>query len=477
MSILAIATRHKLTGICPPARGAFVSELRRTQPGPVWLVVTEDIQAAEQLGEDIGFFSQAAGSASLPDVLIFPESIPDSRDMREAFAASSDRLNVLTRLRGVRGTKENGASIVIVTTPAALLQPVPAPEKLAEKEIKLARGQKQSFSGLLEQLRTLDYDSEALCEAPAQYAIRGGIIDVYPVTASEPYRLDFFGDEIEAIRIFDPVTQRSGGEVEEIVLATSPRVRLVPARAGIADYLPGTARLVLIEPAALGEEFEAFAADDAGGLASLLERCAVVFGLCELDEASPIFQGASESNWDTSVLAHIRRYPADALVAQERLGFEIEARRDFLREVGDWNRGGYDLVFVAAKEGEEQRMREILAEEASLKPRKLRFFRGALNEGFKVTYSAVEPVPPLSAEALAKVDGLAPGQRPGLQNGGPSSPALPQILSPSGSARGLVVVTETEIFGRKRLRRGPIVARATAQRAQVDQLLDFSYLV
>src|SRR6185436_9117213 len=115
--------------------------------------------------------------------------------------------------------------LLIATTPAALLQPVPALETFDTSEVVLRRGQKQSFNALLEKLRELDYDSEAVCEAPGHYAIRGGIIDVYPVTATQPYRLDFFGDEIEDIRAFDPVTQRSGDQVESITLVTSPRVK------------------------------------------------------------------------------------------------------------------------------------------------------------------------------------------------------------------------------------------------------------
>src|SRR5690606_11716055 len=103
--------------------------------------------------------------------------------------------------------------------------------------------------GLLEQLQELDYDSEAVCEAPGHYAIRGGIIDVYPVTATTPYRLDFFGDELESIREFDPVTQRSGAAVETIALAASPRVQLDASRTGLADYLNPAAHLALVEPA------------------------------------------------------------------------------------------------------------------------------------------------------------------------------------------------------------------------------------
>ena len=160
--------------------------------------------------------------------------------MREAFAASADRQTVLSRLRGRRSAtgatvSSKTPSLVVVTTIAALLQPVPALEAFAEREITLKRGQVQPFQGLLETLRALDYDSEAVCESPGHYAIRGGIVDVYPITANEPYRLDFFGDEIEEIRAFDPVTQRSGASVDAIGLSASPRLKMATSTVGLAD--------------------------------------------------------------------------------------------------------------------------------------------------------------------------------------------------------------------------------------------------
>ena len=97
------ASRSKLTGVCPPARGAVIAGLVREQPAPVWLVVAEDLKRAESLAEDIAFFHGAAGGETAElTTLVFPESMPDSRDMREAFAASSDRLTVLSRLRATR---------------------------------------------------------------------------------------------------------------------------------------------------------------------------------------------------------------------------------------------------------------------------------------------------------------------------------------------------------------------------------------
>src|SRR5688572_23724481 len=469
MSVVASLTRRKLTGICPPARGAVTAELCRAHPAPVWLVVAENLKAAEHLADDIAFFQSAAGGGRPQQTLVFPESMQEAGDMREAFAASSDRLTVLSRLRATRGFTSTPDTVVVVTTPAALLQPVPALEEFATRELTLKRGQTHPFQQLLEQLQKLDYDSEAVCEAPGHYAVRGGIIDIYPVTANQPYRLDFFGDEIESIREFDPVTQRSGASVESISLAASPRVRLDTSKTGLADYLsPGT-NLLFIEPAALEGEFSNFAREGNDSLTPLLERAAAAFAISDLDESSGLFDGVTEeATWDTESLAHHRRYPEEALVAQERLNMEEDARHDFLRQVAAWRKAGYEVVFVASKEGEEQRAQEILTENSALKGIKPRWLRGSLNEGFRITY-----------RDRASVIQTEPGRpRHGTSKRGEDDAAPVQVASNRASGpTGLVVVTETEIFGRQRQRRPSLNARVIAQRAQVDQLLDFSELV
>src|SRR5471032_2152126 len=167
----------------------------------------------------------------------------------------------------------------------------------------------QPFQALLAQLQQLDYDSEAVCEAPGHYAIRGGIIDVYPITANTPYRLDFFGDEIESIHEIDPVTQRSGASVGQIKLSASPRVKLGESRTGLADYLTPAMHLAFVEPASLDEEFSAFAREGTDGLSPLLAKCAAIFGLSDLDEASALFDPpTTETTWDTESLAHHRSY-------------------------------------------------------------------------------------------------------------------------------------------------------------------------
>jgi transcription-repair coupling factor (superfamily II helicase) len=453
MSASATLRRFKLTGICPPAGGAVIEELTRAHPAPVWLVVAADAKTAEALAEDIAFFRQIAGTTQPLESLVFPESVPTAGDMREAFAASSDRLTVLSKLRATRSLTASGATLptlLVATTPAALIQSVPALEAFSTREITLRRGQTQSFQGLLELLQQLDYDSEAVCEAPGHYAVRGGIVDVYPITATQPYRLDFFGDQIEEIRTLDPVTQRSGDQIEAITLSVSPRVPLAVAPTGLADYLTPLTHVVFVEPATLEEAFAALASEhNSDRLTPLLDRCAAVFGVGDLDEASAFFsgEGVADLTWDTESLAHHRNYPDDSLLAQDRLQWEEDARGRFLRQVAAWKSAGYGVAFVLSRDGEEKRTKEILAETAGLKKLRPVFLRGTLNEGFRVTFRAAAPAAQLHTQGLP-----------------------PQ-------AAGLVVVSETEIFGRQRQRRAPLQRRALVQRHQVDQLLDFSELV
>jgi transcription-repair coupling factor (superfamily II helicase) len=448
--------RTRITGVCPEARACALAQLIHDHPAPVWLGVMEEARDAEALAEDVALFNSARGGDSPAlEVLLFPESQADHRDIREAFNAASDRLTVLSKLRGrrhagrvtsprdddARGLKSPRLQdiLLIVATPAALLQGVPPFEDFSSREIALVRGETRSFQTLPELLRSFDYDSEAVCEAPGQYAVRGGIVDVYPITAHQPYRLDFFGDTLEEIRALDPVTQRSGESVAQITLTAAPKLHTSGASASLFDYLNPRTHAVLLEPKALEDLFDSLApAGPAGALAALAGACVRLFDLSDLDLASQLFDGATdEQTWDTEALSHHRANPEAGLLAHDRLQAEDGARRAFLEQVAEWKREGFAIDFIVSKEGEEKRTRELLDEDPVLKKIKPRFVRGTVNEGFKLTFRGAG-------------DGTG--------------------------ARGYVAVTETEIFGRKRQRRSA-GRRAVVTPSAVDQLLDFSELV
>jgi transcription-repair coupling factor (superfamily II helicase) len=260
--------------------------------------------------------------------------------------------------------------LLILATPAALLQPVPPLEDFAAREIELTRGSAQSFQGLIDLLRSYDYDSEAVCEAPGQYAVRGGIVDVYPITAQQPCRLDFFGDTLEEIRGLDPVTQRSTEPMDRVVLTAAPKLHAHATPASLADYLNPDTHAAVFEPKAIEELFDSLGPEgranppdeprengSSGGLAlpflqKLASTCSQVIGLGDLDLATDFLEGAeTEETWDTESLAHHRSYPAERQLAHERLQAEDDARRQFFEKVAAWQQEGYAVDFVVSKTG------------------------------------------------------------------------------------------------------------------------------
>jgi transcription-repair coupling factor (superfamily II helicase) len=454
-----LPARSRLTGVCAAAVPFVVEELLRRRPAAVWLVAAANARAAERLAEDLRLAHSLSGDTRRLELVVLPPQPDSQTGMREAFTIASSRLAALGHLRARRGfSGENwDETLVVVTTPTALFQPVPALDAIAVREFTLAPQQKQPFQELLTRLAELDYDHEPLCEQPGQYAVRGGIVDVYPVTADAPVRIDFFGDEIEELRRFDPVTQRSGEKLESVVLTASPSLELPAAHTGLAAYLGPRTHVIAVDPPELAAAYtdELRASSEGHGLpTALADGFAALFaertgrgdwlgGLFDLDVDEDLFSEVAETEaWETVALALHRTQPEAHLIAEDRLNAEQEARRRFLLEVKDWAGAGWRIHFLLPRDGEETRVREILAEEKIKIPR-IVWSRGSLDEGSKLARDA---------------------------DRGPSWADLP------ANCPGVVLVSETEIFGRHRQRRSS-ARRAVVQTSQVDQMLDFADLV
>jgi transcription-repair coupling factor (superfamily II helicase) len=134
---------------------------------------------------------------------------------------------------------KKGRKIVLCPL-ASLLQKVIPKETLAPLLHRWKKGSKVPFETLPELLTSLDYKRTAVVSDKGEFAIRGGILDLFPVASSDPFRIEFFGDEIEEIRTFDPVGQKSIGKAEEIFLCPAkelPLLQKAKRLVNIADYL------------------------------------------------------------------------------------------------------------------------------------------------------------------------------------------------------------------------------------------------
>lgn len=163
-----------------------------------------------------------------------------------AFEADCDLLGVLAALRHGQHTPQN--PLLIACTPGSLTRLAPAPEQTNQQEILLRKGASLDLQTLAKKLAAeFGYAHEVLCEQPGEFALRGGIIDVYPLNAQMPVRVDLFGDTIESLRPFDPTTQLSEGEIDGLVIYAPRRDEGLTRDVPFFRHLPPGTLLVTVE--------------------------------------------------------------------------------------------------------------------------------------------------------------------------------------------------------------------------------------
>lgn len=182
-----------------PARAAVVGRLLGRRPGPV-VLLTASPETAKQLAEQVRLWADPGLEVA---VLPEPDGLPYQRVTAEPFGRQA-RLGLLHRLAGLG----EPPALLVVSAPA-LLARYPEPGRLREAAVRLAVGTRLSPEALARKLLGLGYEPSTVVTAPGTFARRGGIVDFYPPTEPWPVRVEFFGDEVDSLRHFNPADQRS----------------------------------------------------------------------------------------------------------------------------------------------------------------------------------------------------------------------------------------------------------------------------
>ena len=193
------------------------------------MTINDPVVEKMSLGSALPTANTSLVHVGSPEVYFFPAA-QKRRAVDEA--AQVQRTETLSALSRQAANKE----LIIVTYPEAIAEPVPAKEELSAISCQLSVGEEVQISTLGEMLSELGFERVDFVFQPGQYAIRGSIVDIYSYSHDNPYRLDFFGDEIESIREFDIEDQLSKAKVEkaEIVGAKSQESGV---KSYITDYL------------------------------------------------------------------------------------------------------------------------------------------------------------------------------------------------------------------------------------------------
>ena len=187
---------------------------REKAAGKLLAIVTSDAATAQRLMQEMVFFAPDLRCALFPDWETLPyDTFSPHQDL------ISERLATLWRIQ--QKNKDSGADVVIVPATTALYRLAP-PSFLAGYTFEFKVKQKLDEAKLKAQLTLAGYSHVTQVVSPGEYAVRGGLIDLFPMGSLVPFRVDLFDDEIDSIRTFDPDSQRS--------LYPVPEVRLLPGR-------------------------------------------------------------------------------------------------------------------------------------------------------------------------------------------------------------------------------------------------------
>lgn len=334
------------------ARAFLVAVLAAEIKQTLW-IVCPSVRTQELLHESLTNW--------LPNALFLPEAeflaveniLPDQE-------IAAERLALLSQVEHTRNRK------VIVATRASLEQPAPKRGALRAAALRLRRGAGEPLERITDSLGKAGYERVAQVTTRGQFAVRGGILDIYSWQAAAPIRVEFFGDEIESLREFDLDTQTSHRNLNEAELLLGA----ADDQSGkVSDYIEQNHLRVVIE----AEEDEA--ADvviSVGSPGEAVEDFSGAFVDCEIGE------------FDTG----------EFIIAEAK-------RQQFFARLTNWRESGSRIAIYFQTEGEIERFREIMAE-AKVSLGEIELLEGTLGRGFCF------PAAQLVVLAAAELFGRAP---------------------------------------------------------------------
>jgi transcription-repair coupling factor (superfamily II helicase) len=203
--------RIRVSGLTPTAKALLLVLLRRVADRPL-IVVVNDNRAVEDFVPMLRGFCELTAACDPEDVVALPaRDVLPFQNLSPHPELQEERATALWKIA-------TGKAAIIVSPIAATAIRQQSAEYYADLARTIRRGESFDLDNLLGHLNTVGYASSDVVEMPGQYALRGGILDVYSPEAERPVRIEFFGDEVESIRRFDPSSQRSSNPMDEALL-------------------------------------------------------------------------------------------------------------------------------------------------------------------------------------------------------------------------------------------------------------------
>ncbi|MEI8210624.1 MAG: transcription-repair coupling factor [Planctomycetota bacterium] len=326
------------------------------------LVVVANHQDAETVARDLEFFLEY-------ECLVFPPASDDTEGDALQQQEIIQRLQVLSQLDRFASHPLPGRCPVVVTTLQAIMHNVPSPDQMRRDRRTIEVGKRVDLSDLKAWLASAGYRTTTSVQLPGEFTARGGILDVFPPDASEPRRIEWFDDEVESIRTFDTVTQRSIQRLDRIdLIAASEATR---EDASLLDFLTDSTLVLFSEPVAGLHHANAFKAR-----VPFPERFRDPIELHQQLESysmAQILQLAGDG-----YRGELLRIPIGDV---QRIGGELET---ISKEIDTALGSQRVAAIVCMNEGEKARIQDIVKSSQAYVSGRLRLVVGLLSSGFEL---------------------------------------------------------------------------------------------
>ena len=379
-----------LGGVSQGAWAFSVAVLAHFAKGRPGVVVCPTGKLQEQIQQELELWLPALAKRLAKPPLFFPawDVLPHEARLPHADVLS-ERLETLIQLAKRR---KSATGPVVVTTAVALLQRTFSPAELKKRFRSFKLGDRIDPLDLVEWLEDQGYEPEAQVSQKGELALRGGILDVFPLASPWPVRFEFFGDEIESLRTFDPQTQISREKIDRTTISPGGELGILKqqldadanyATGRLGDFLAGEPLCLLVEPDAIAERVadylgqvpsgDLFHDDWETALGQARERGTIVELRETGDEAEPPFESLD-------AYRPLGESAGDPQIADAQ-------RREFFNQLHRWLRNSYEVWVVCGTEGELQRFDELWTEyglakrKAGAKPVRM---LGSVSRGFLV---------------------------------------------------------------------------------------------
>ena len=227
-------THLLLSGLTGSSKAVLASAVCAQSGGQHLFVCTDKETAAYFYNDLENLFGERDLDYNKKSVLFYPTSYK-----RPYEPEKPDNTHILSRTEVLGRVTVSERKTLIVTYPEALSEKVVTRKVLSKNTLKIKTKEKVSFDFVTDVLIEYDFDRVDFVVEPGQFSVRGGIIDVFSFSNEHPYRIEFFGNEIDSIRTFDPATQLSTTQMSSITLVPNVQSRLIhEERETLPEYLP-----------------------------------------------------------------------------------------------------------------------------------------------------------------------------------------------------------------------------------------------